>query len=96
MKEVFSVNENYIMWGFRYALGRRTGAVSDVVNTLKRVWKDITPFTQDQIKQEIELAISRDEAGDECDIERWEEISQLGTRELTKDESKKLVSHILT
>lgn len=62
------------MWGFRYALGRRTGAVLDVTTTLKRVWNDLTPFTQQQIKDEIGEALEGGRAGGECDQVSWQEI----------------------
>lgn len=78
----FKVNENYIMWGFRYALGRRTGAVLDVVETLNRVWEQLKPFTQQQIKEEIQTAISQERAGGKCDVESWKVIlSQKGSSE---------------
>ena len=77
----FSVSENMIMWSFRYALGRRTGAVIDVIDHLKMYWEQLRPFTQDQIQHEIRRAIEMRMAGDECDIEKWREISQLKLKE---------------
>lgn len=76
-KKTFLVSENYIMWGFRYALGRRTGAVGDVVATLKRSWIDLEPTTQEQIVSEIETAIQQDRAGWSCDVDKWKEIIKL-------------------
>ena len=76
MKE-FLVSENMIMWAFRYSLGRRTGAVSDVIETLKKHWQKLEPFTQGQIKQEIGQAIGLDQAGDKCDVDHWAEILKL-------------------
>lgn len=70
----FLVSENTIMWAFRYALGRRTGAVQDVCETLKENWNELSSFTKGQIKDEIRVAIRRDEAGSKCDIKNWEEI----------------------
>jgi len=75
--KTFKVDENYIMWGFRYALGRRTGAVDDVVTTLKRVWKDLEVGTQAQIKGEITAAINLETAGSKCDVDSWKEILEL-------------------
>jgi len=80
----FKVNEKYIMWGFRYALGRRTGAVLDALDTLKRVWQNLPPFTQTQIKDEIERAIEIGWAGDKCDVARWTEILSLRDRDEQK------------
>ena len=68
------VSENMIMWAFRYALGRRTGAVWDVVSQLKEHWTKLEQHTRDQIKHEIEIAIDQDRAGDDCDVKTWNEI----------------------
>ena len=65
------------MWAFRYALGRRTGAVTDVVDHLKMHWKKLEPFTQEQIKEEIQSAIDRWDAGQSCDVDSWKEILEL-------------------
>jgi len=73
----FKVSEDMLMWAFRYALGRCTGAITDVVEHLKMHWKKLRPFTQRQIKNEIHTAITMARAGDKCDIERWGEISDL-------------------
>ena len=75
--KTFKVSENMIMWSFRYSLGRKTGAVTDVVEHLKKHWKDLKPFIKHQIKEEIKTAISKDLAGDNCDIKNWKEILDL-------------------
>ena len=67
----FEVDENMLFWAFRYALGRRTGAVDSVVKHLKMHWDNLSPQTREQISEEISTAITRDEAGAECDIESW-------------------------
>lgn len=76
-KNHFVVTENTLMWAFRYALGRKTGAVSDVVDTLKMNWSKLSHNTQEQIKQEIGIAISLEKAGMDCDIKEWESILNL-------------------
>jgi len=70
----YLVTENMIMWAFRYALGRRTGAVIDVVEQLKKHWEGLEPNTRIQIQEEILIAIDRDRAGDDCDVQSWNEI----------------------
>jgi hypothetical protein len=70
----FEVSENMIMWAFRYALGRRTGAVQDVIECLDKHWKSLKQFTRDQIKIEIKIAIDRDEAGSQCDVNNWKRV----------------------
>ncbi len=77
MKKQFKVSENMIMWAFRYALGRKTGAVNSVIRHLKIHWKDLEQFTRDQIKREIQMAIDQDRAGMDCDIRDWKEILDL-------------------
>jgi hypothetical protein len=62
------------MWAFRYALGRRTGAVDDVVVHLLKFWGKLTPYTRNQIKREIDQAIKEDRAGDKCDVQNWEKL----------------------
>jgi hypothetical protein len=71
------VTENMIMWAFRYALGRRTGAVTDVVENLKVNWDSLQKFTKAQIQDEIEIAIKQDWAGSQRDISQWLEVLKL-------------------
>ena len=70
----FLVSENMIMWAFRYALGRRTGAVTDVVDFLKENWDKLQPFTQNQIQEEIRNAIRLERAGSGIDITQWQSL----------------------
>ena len=70
----FLIKENIIMWAFRYALGRRTGAVQDVIECLDKNWKSLEQFTRDQIKIEIKIAIDKDQAGDKCDVDNWKRV----------------------
>ena len=71
------VSENMVMWAFRYALGRRTGAVTDVIYILKMLWDKLSKFTKSQIHREIIHAIEMGTAGANCDIEQWEELLKL-------------------
>ena len=74
MKPKFKVSENMIMWAFRYALGRRTGAVTDVVIFLIANWNKLEPFTQKQIQKEIREAIDMDLAGNHIDVVQWKSL----------------------
>jgi hypothetical protein len=47
------MNEDIIFYAFRYALGRKSYAVSDVVNYLLEVWDELTSETQQMIIKEI-------------------------------------------
>lgn len=76
-EDKFLVSENMLMWAFRYALGRRTGAVNDVVLHLKNNWINLSEYTKEQIKREIGEAVRKDMAGDKCDIDTWNELMLL-------------------
>ena len=67
----FNVSEHMVMYAFRYALGRKTGAVIDVVEFLKDNWTLFNDFTQKQIQDEIKKAIEFGQAGSDFYIEMW-------------------------
>ena len=69
--------EDILFFAFRYALGRRTGAVCIMVQHLKKNWGNIESHLQSQIKQEIKIAIDLDMAGSEFNIKEWQEILKL-------------------
>lgn len=54
------LTEDTLFWAFRYALGRRTYAVSMVVDEVLGVWDEITLRTQEQIVREILQEEARD------------------------------------
>ena len=74
---MIKVREDILFFAFRYALGRRSAAVSILVDELKSHWQEFGEHTQDQIKEEIGDAIQKDQAGDKCDIDHWREILSL-------------------
>ena len=71
---MFEVNEDMIMYAFRYSLGRMTYAVATVSDYLIDNWHRLKPHTREQIIEEIREAIKRDSAGMDCDINRWKSI----------------------
>lgn len=70
----FLVSNHVLAFAFRYALGRQTGAVSIVVDELKKHWPRMNRFDREQIRKEIVQAIKMGEAGSGCDIEQWETV----------------------
>lgn len=70
----FLVNNHMVCFAFRYALGRRTGAVGIVVDHLKKLWPKLNWFDRNQIKKEIARAIERNDAGSVCDIREWQKV----------------------
>tara|TARA_R110000803_G_scaffold154466_1_gene219250 strand:+ start:684 stop:905 length:222 start_codon:yes stop_codon:yes gene_type:complete len=71
------LEEDILFYAFRYALGRRTHAVSTVCEFIIKNWDAIHPFTQDMIKSEITTAIEDDSIGMEMDKNEWERILDL-------------------
>lgn len=63
--------ECLILYSFRYALGRRTYAVSEVADHIVQKWHILPEFYKEQIVKDIEQAIEHNLAGDECDINSW-------------------------
>ncbi len=47
------LNHDILFYAFRYALGRRTYAVNDVVNAIKEHAKEIQPSTRELMVKEI-------------------------------------------
>jgi len=68
------VDESILFYAFRYALGRKTYAVQDVVENILNNWDNITTHTKTFMKKEIEEAIHEDRAGMSIDIVSWEKI----------------------
>lgn len=77
MKPTFPVNEDILVFAFRYALGRMTTAPGTVAATLTAHWDQLEWWTQRQIKREIEGAIGRGDAGRNCDVDTWRLILAL-------------------
>jgi len=72
------LSENELTFlAFRYALGRMSYVVSDVVDHLKEVWGGLEPNYQDLIKKEIDEAIKMGVAGMTMDVQKWREILEL-------------------
>ncbi len=68
------LQDEIIFYAFRYCLGRRTFAVSDMVEYLLNNWNDISKRVRDKITEEITTAIKRNEAGMDCDVRQWKKL----------------------
>lgn len=72
------VDEDIIFLAFRYALGRATYVVLDVVEVLTANWDKLSPHIRALIHKEIEEAIIRERAGwKTVDVPEWEKILKL-------------------
>jgi hypothetical protein len=59
---------------FRYALGRKTYIVDSIIKALIANKHRIPHDRRQRICSEIEHAISKDEAGMDCDVEDWKRL----------------------
>ena len=71
------LTEDILFYAFRYALGRKTYAVSDVVGALTSNWNEISRNTKEIIIKEILNASSKEGLGMDCDKQQWLSILQL-------------------
>lgn len=66
--------QNITFYAFRYALGRKTYVVSEVVAYLNNNWFKLDSVIRKQIQNEIKEAIEKDEAGMEVDKKDWKKV----------------------
>ena len=69
-----------LLFGFRYALGRRSAAVSSMSERLIKYWDLLPEFTREQIHIDIRHAIQHQISGDDCDVWEWEKVLALPSR----------------
>lgn len=65
------MGEDILFYAFRYALGRRTHAVSTVCTELIRQRGFLQDRTRKLISEEIRKAKQEGNLGDACDINQW-------------------------
>jgi len=59
---------------FRYALGRKTYIVSDVVDLIIKYKEKLNAGSIFIIKKEINKAIEQNQAGMSCDVYEWNKV----------------------
>ena len=75
---MIQVDQNILIYAFRYALGRMSYSVSDVVEAIKENWDKINENAKNIITKEIQEAIKNNEAGDpDIDVPLWRSILEL-------------------
>ena len=66
------VVEDFILhYAMRYALGRRSYAVTDLVREITRVVDHIRPSLRQLMIDDIDTALAQDRAGDAADAAEW-------------------------
>lgn len=63
-----------VFYAFRYALGRKSYAVGEVVNYILKHWNDLQEREKRAMREEINTAIATDRIGMKMDREQWERI----------------------
>ena len=69
-----TINQNIVLYAFRYCLGRKTYAVDECIGYLKENWEELDEETQTQIRCEIRVAIKDKRAGMDCDVKNWKQL----------------------
>lgn len=67
----------FLMYAFRYALGRTTSAVADVADALIVNRDALTSDGRRQIVQDINNAVADGRAGQPSDVARWQEVARV-------------------
>jgi DNA replicative helicase MCM subunit Mcm2 (Cdc46/Mcm family) len=80
-KPVIKVSELTLLASFRYALGRQTYIVSEVVENILANWQILSQKVKDKMKEEIEEAIKNNSIGLEIDKEKWNKIIEASNNE---------------
>jgi molybdopterin converting factor small subunit len=73
-KQGLEVSELTLVASFRYALGRKTYVVSAIVENILKNWSSLSIKFKAKIKEEIQEAIKKNNAGSDIDIEQWNTI----------------------
>lgn len=56
---------------FRYGLGRKTYIVSQLIDWILHKWEEIPDDVRGLMVLEVNRALEKDAAGDECDRQMW-------------------------
>ena len=73
-KNELEVSELTLLASFRYALGRQSYIVSEVVENVLKNWKYLSKKFKTKIKEEIEEALKNNNTGSYTDVEQWSRI----------------------
>jgi len=68
---------DFLVYAFRYTLGRRTYAPHTVIQVLKSAWGELSEGDKNLYRREIRNAINDGMAGADFDAKAWAEILEL-------------------
>jgi len=66
-----------LIYAFRYALPRSSGAVDTVSMEIRKHWGDLPSFDKELVKREIRIAFETGRVGDDKDKIQWRKILEL-------------------
>lgn len=66
--------DQVLFYAFRYALGRMTYVVNDVVNLLINHKDVLTDSHKHLVQKEIKKSIEINQAGMDCDVKEWRKV----------------------
>lgn len=71
-----SLNEDFVLYAVKYAVGRMTYVVSWIVEELERIWHKLSQETKTSIFNYIKEAAERSETslGMDCDKKQWMKV----------------------
>jgi hypothetical protein len=75
--ETVDVEPVFLMYAFRYALGRQSYAVKDVAHALALHRDALRADWREQIVRDIEEAIAQRRAGAANDVEVWRAVAEM-------------------
>lgn len=70
-RQSIKISELTLMGSFRYALGRRSYVVAEVVEDILQNWDVLSEKAKNKMHEEIREAIKNDNFGDHIDFEQW-------------------------
>ena len=71
------VEEDILVYAFRYALGRKTYCVDDVTMSIRHNWDLLDTTTKKLIHKEVKSAIETNNYGMDMDKKEWLKILKL-------------------
>lgn len=76
-RRMCAVSEDVLFWAFRYTLGRKTYAVSQVTESITMNVSNITKQTAQKMIEEIEERDAVGGLGMDMDAEEWRKVRDL-------------------
>ncbi len=76
-KQNIEISELTLVASFRYALGRKTYIVSEIVENILDNWEFLSVKFKTKVKEEIEESIKNSSAGSDIDVKQWKKILDL-------------------